>query len=111
MRFGNTRKKLEMCNAATFRPVGCDVQTTTQLDFVRFWPLKKMAKTPEAPFFVRAGHSACVELRVSPAVKYPHIWVSVLAKIIKLRNQIFIKFTITPTKYMNTFLQSRNLPS
>ena len=55
----------------------CEVQTTTQLEFIRFWPLKRTAKTHEATFYVRAAHSACIELRVSPAVMYPHIRVSV----------------------------------
>ena len=54
----------------------CEVQTTTQLEFIRFWPLKRTAKTHEATFFLRAAHSACIELRVSPAAMYPHIRVS-----------------------------------
>jgi len=65
-----------MCNTVTFGAADCEVQTTTQLEFIRFWPLKRTAKTHEATFFLRAAHSACIELRVSPAVMYPHIRVS-----------------------------------
>ncbi|PSN55984.1 hypothetical protein C0J52_02152 [Blattella germanica] len=56
-----------------FCETDCEVHTTSELKFFRFWPLKTTATTHDAIFFVRAMHSACLELRISPSIQYPNI--------------------------------------
>nr|CAD7403021.1 unnamed protein product [Timema cristinae] len=51
----------------------CEVETTTQVDFPRLWPMKRSPTGYDVPVFVRATQSAFVELRPAPSISYPNI--------------------------------------
>ncbi|KAJ9585965.1 hypothetical protein L9F63_020397, partial [Diploptera punctata] len=56
-----------------FCDIDCEMHTTSHLKFIRFWPMTKTTTTHDAMIFVRAMHAACLEFRISPAIKYPNI--------------------------------------